>query len=322
MPSTKPLLRRFPFLDTTDIYTVRKKQGEVWGKYSSKVIDGKKYHLLHNRAELPHSAIDFIDCSAGVSAHFSDRHDWHWLLLPLTGHLELTINGQEFCADSSRAILQVPWEQYRFRATPARAIFFGLDSVLANKALPEDCRGCLAYTLEGPYRNVLKQLLIGLAEALDDWATGPVGRKQHPGFLKHLEASIASCISEGVRDSLSGGYGGGRIGTMPITAIRTFMDDNLAADLSIQDIADAAGVSIRTLQSGFADHYFLSPKQMLKVMRLDKARKLLKSRKGPDSVGDVCKLVGHGHAGRFSKEYAERFGESPSKTLRERAGEA
>ena len=61
----------------------------------------------------------------------------------------------------------------------------------------------------------------------------------------------------------------------------------------------------------------MSPKQMLKIMRLDKARELLKARKSPlQSVSKVCKAVGYGHAGRFSREYAERFGESPSETLK------
>jgi len=96
------------------------------------------------------------------------------------------------------------------------------------------------------------------------------------------------------------------------------MTGHLVEELSVKNIAAAAGVSIRTLQNSFADHYFMSPKQMLTTMRLDKARELLKSRKGPTSVGDVCEAVGFGHASRFSRGYAERFGETPSETLRSR----
>ena len=104
---------------------------------------------------------------------------------------------------------------------------------------------------------------------------------------------------------------------MPITRIRTFISDNLSSELTVGEIAEVAGVSVRTLQKGFTDHYFMSPKQMLKVMRLDKARALLKARKeNLRSVSEVCKAVGYGHAGRFSREYAERFGESPSETLK------
>jgi transcriptional regulator GlxA family with amidase domain len=99
--------------------------------------------------------------------------------------------------------------------------------------------------------------------------------------------------------------------------IRTFMSDNLETEITVGDIADSVGVSIRTLQKGFVDHYFMSPKQMLKIMRLDKARELLKARRSHvHSVNGACKAVGYGHAGRFSKEYADRFGETPSETLK------
>ena len=133
-----------------------------------------------------------------------------------------------------------------------------------------------------------------------------------------MELAVLHCLAEAIRDQETGGFAGSLVGSVPLTTVRTFMSDHLAEDLTVKDIAAAVGVSIRTLQNGFADHYFQSPKQMLTTMRLDKARELLKSRKGPTSVGDVCEAVGFGHAGRFSKGYAERFGETPSETLRSR----
>lgn len=153
---------------------------------------------------------------------------------------------------------------------------------------------------------------------MDDWATDPVGKKDHPAFMRHLEKAVASCVAEAIKDELTWGYDGGRIGSMPITAIRTFMNDNLASDLTVTDIAEAAVVSVRTLQTGFAEHYFTKPMLMLKAMRLDRARNLLKTRQAPASVSEACKAVGINHAGRFAKEYAERFGEPPAETLAKR----
>lgn len=320
MPSSKHLLTRFPFLDTNQIYDARKKQTAIWGRSSSKVIGGKKYHLIHNRVELPRSCIDYLSCTAGVQAEFDERQNRYWLLLPLSGHIEIQINGQEFVADTRRAVLHAPWEHYHFRSTEARAIFYGLDASLIHASLQENCRGCIGQSFEGPYRNVLKELLVGFAEVVDDWATGPVGKKDHPAFMRHLEKAVASCVAEAIKDELTGGYDGGVIGSMPITAIRTFMIDNLATDLTVKEIAEAAGVSVRTLQTGFAEHYFTTPMLMLKTMRLDRARNLLKSPKGPASVSEVCKAVSINHAGRFSKEYAERFGEPPAETLAKRRG--
>ena len=315
MATHNHLLTRFPFIESNSLYEVRKKQASVWGQASSKVIGGSAYRLVHNRAELPRSCLDYLDCSAGVEGEIRERQNRYWLLLPLSGHCEVAVNHKEFSVDATRAVLQAPWETYRFRATAGCTLTYGLDAALMHKHFPEGWRGHLGYTIEGSYRNVACKLLAGLAEALDDWATGSVGRKEHPGFVKHLEAAVVTCLVEGIRDDMSGGFYGGRIGNMPIAAIRTFMASSLSDDLTVKDIAEAAGVSVRTLQTGFAEHYFTKPMQMLKIMRLDKARDLLKSPKGPGTVGEACKAVGFGHAGRFSKEYAARFCESPSETL-------
>lgn len=318
MPSKTQPLSRYPFLNTDDLYTARKKQQVIWGIHKSRVVGGKKYQLTHNRAELPGGALNFIDCSSSIQANAASLHQQYWLLSPIEGHLEIEVNGQNFAASKTRAVLQSPWENYSFRATPAKAFILEISEPSLRKVLPDGFRGCFGYSFEGSFRNAIQQLLVGLAGVLNDWATGAVGTKKPPSFLKHMELAVLHCLAEAIRDQETGGFAGSVVGNMPLTAVRTFMSDHLAEELSVKEIAEAAGVSIRTLQNGFADHYFMSPKQMLTTMRLDKARELLKSRKGPDSVGAVCKAVGFGHAGRFSKEYAERFGETPSETLRQR----
>ena len=313
----KPLLSNYPFVDTKDIYDARKKHASVWGPFKSKVHGKKKYHMVHNRCELQRSSLDYLACTAGVHAESSAPQERYFLVLPLNGHLEVEVNGQEFIADATKAVVQVPWEHYKWRSVPMQAIFYGLDMALVNKSLPDGFRGRCGYTLEGSYRNVLKQTLVGFAESLDDWASGTVGTKQLPSFFKHMEAAVAGCIADGIREWGAGSFEAGRIGHMPLMTIRTFMSDNLDTEITVGDIADSVGVGIRTLQKGFVDHYFMGPKQMLKIMRLDRARELLTANTSHVHSGSgACKAVGYGHAGRFSKEYEVRFGETPSETLK------
>jgi AraC-like DNA-binding protein len=315
MAAPNHLLNRFPFLDTRSPYDARKKQRQVWGQYTNKVVGKAAYHLLHNRATLNRSAIDYLACSTSVRSEFSEPHDWYWLLLPTSGFLEITLCGKSFTADTTSALLLGPWQRMCFQASRATAIFYGIETSFMAEHLQEEHRDRPGFLIRGTYRNLLRQLLEGFANGLDDWATGPVGKSAHPSFVHHMETAVCSTIAEAVTDDLSGGYGGGRIGGMPITAIHTFLNDNLCDDLSIKEIAEAVGVSVRSLQTGFSEHYFMSPMQMLKNMRLDKARELLKSATKGITIGDICRRVGINHAGRFSKEYAERFGESPSQTL-------
>lgn len=315
----KTILSRFPFLNTDDPYKSRRKQERIWGSHQTRVIGGGKYQLLHNRAKLPRGALNYIKCSSSVEAKAVSPHRQYWLLSPMEGQLEVAVNGQNFTASKTRAVLQSPWESYSFRATPATAFIFEIPEESLRKVLPNAFCGCFGYTFEGSFRNAIQQLLLGMARVLDDWATGAVGTKKLPSFLKHIELAVHYCLAEAIRDQETGNYAGSMVGNMPLTTIRTFMSDHLAEDLSVKDIAEAAGVSIRTLQIGFAEHYFMSPKQMLTTMRLDKARELLKSRNGPDSVRAVCRAVGFCHAGRFSRDYAKRFNESPLETIRGRS---
>ena len=318
MARLQPLLSHFRFVDTTDRYVARKKHARLWGRFTSRTVGRAKYRLLHNLVHLNQSSLHYLECSANVSVQSELRHERYWLQVPLSGYLEININGQEVTADATRAVVQGPWRQYRFRTTPTRALFFGLDATLVDAVLPEGFRGRHAYVLEGVYRNLLAKLLVGFAETLDEWAASAAEGAAIPAFARHLEVAIGSCVADGIR---SGRAQGSVIGGVPITVIRELMAQRLREDLSVKDLAAAAGVGVRTLQKGFAEYYGVSPLHMLKTMRLDRARELMRASVRDIRVGDVCREVGHGHAGRFSAEYAARFGETPSETLQRRAAE-
>ena len=53
----------------------------------------------------------------------------------------------------------------------------------------------------------------------------------------------------------------------------------------------------------------------LRELRLQGARADL--RRGDGSVADIALRWGFGHFGRFAADYARRFGEAPSRTLRQ-----
>ncbi len=92
---------------------------------------------------------------------------------------------------------------------------------------------------------------------------------------------------------------------------------HLNEPLSIEMLAEHAGVSVRTLFSGFRNFRGASPMTYLRNLRLDKVRQELTSREHA-SVTDVAFRWGFSHLGRFAQEYKRRFGESPSATLRYR----
>jgi AraC-like DNA-binding protein len=91
---------------------------------------------------------------------------------------------------------------------------------------------------------------------------------------------------------------------------------DLARSWRIGDLARRCGVPRRTLEKHFRRFAGCAPRAFLRAERLDQARrKLLMARPGT-SVTDIAADCGLNHFGRFAVLYRERYGESPSETLR------
>lgn len=104
-------------------------------------------------------------------------------------------------------------------------------------------------------------------------------------------------------------------------AIRTaqdYIETHLSEPLTMHHIADAAQVSIRSLQDGFHNELRTTPTAFVRDRRLERVRNDL-AEAGPNdgtTVSEVAFRWGFNHLGRFASSYRQRFGESPSQTLR------
>ena len=101
-----------------------------------------------------------------------------------------------------------------------------------------------------------------------------------------------------------------------VRAAEEFIHANAARPLSLGDIAATAGVSVRTLQYSFGRHRGMRPMDFLRQVRLQHAREDLLSAEKIITVSEAAARWGFSHFGRFAAEYKERYGESPSATLR------
>jgi AraC-like DNA-binding protein len=100
-----------------------------------------------------------------------------------------------------------------------------------------------------------------------------------------------------------------------------FMADNAEASITVSDVAEHLGVSLRTLQAGFRCWRNSTPSAFLRQARLRRVRDDLLRADGATNVTAVALQYGFAHLGRFSAYYQSAFGETPSATLRRgRAG--
>jgi AraC-like DNA-binding protein len=93
--------------------------------------------------------------------------------------------------------------------------------------------------------------------------------------------------------------------------------DNAFRVVRMSEMATLTGVSERTLQDGFSRFRGKTPGQFARDLRLDLVRRALSEQKdGDNNVTKIALRFGFTHLGRFSRSYADRFGEYPSETLR------
>ena len=95
-----------------------------------------------------------------------------------------------------------------------------------------------------------------------------------------------------------------------------FLCANLETPVTRDRLAEASGVSMRTLSRTFLKYYGMGPIGFLKQRRFEAAyRTLLGAEPGTTTVTDTALRYGFIHMGKFSIEYRQIFGESPSTSL-------
>ena len=96
-----------------------------------------------------------------------------------------------------------------------------------------------------------------------------------------------------------------------------YIHAHAAEPVTVQELSEVAGLSVRSVQESFRRVFDVSPLTYLREVRLDRVRgELLELDPQAGVVGDVARRWGFAHLGRFSAAYAARFGEYPKQTLR------
>ncbi|WP_423739650.1 helix-turn-helix transcriptional regulator [Cupriavidus basilensis] len=138
---------------------------------------------------------------------------------------------------------------------------------------------------------------------------------ENPGVARQLELLLLALLAVAHEGAVSLVRRGAPLPGF-VKRAEAFITEHLAEKLQLEDISRAVGVAGRTLRDGFQQFKGTSPMQYLHAVRLERARQVLHSAPAAVRIADVALACGFRHLGRFSIAYKERFGESPSETLR------
>jgi AraC-like DNA-binding protein len=133
-------------------------------------------------------------------------------------------------------------------------------------------------------------------------------------FMRLLRSSI------GPRVALLGQQ---ESGVQRVTKAVTWVRENFAQPIKVDDLAELANMSLSSFHQHFKAVTAMSPLQYQKVLRLHEARRLMLARML--DAGSAGRQVGYLSASQFSREYARLFGSAPTRDiarLRENGGVA
>lgn len=95
-----------------------------------------------------------------------------------------------------------------------------------------------------------------------------------------------------------------------------FMRANMHQPLTLSEVAEAAGISARSLQYGFRRFHDSTPLAYLREIRLEAVQAELSSALNALPIRDVALKWGFAHMGHFAARYRSAYGETPSETAR------
>ena len=142
--------------------------------------------------------------------------------------------------------------------------------------------------------------------------------KRSPKAMALLTEATLRLVFENVPHHLSGGLDQRPPDITPrhIQRAIEYMHANLHLSLTMIDIAEAIGVSERSLQLGFRRFRETTPAMYLRRIRLDAVHAELCLRENQLPVHEVALKWGFAHMGRFAAQYRATFGIYPSQTVK------
>jgi AraC-like DNA-binding protein len=194
-----------------------------------------------------------------------------------------------------------------------------LESLLAS-TFGRSIANPMLLSMSEPLKMAAPELMTSIwSSVIEQVDSSPAG---HPdaileqGLSGILTSSILTGLSPYISDVLEPKTK--FLGPRYVAAAKSYLEQHFSEDISIETVASAVGISARQLTAAFHEHIGKSPVQLLREIRLEKARGRIEASHlpGTTTVASIAMASGFSHLGRFSAHYAEKYHEQPSETLK------
>ncbi|MBP9182948.1 MAG: AraC family transcriptional regulator [Fuscovulum sp.] len=282
-----------------------------------RLFDACHHHLAGQRLSL-----NYIAYGARTLIAPGELGGFYLLQIPLDGGAEITNGRDTYLSTPDRAAILNPhlptrmvWEEGTRQVLVQVSRQAMQDHLAAQIGGPSDRPLTFAGPLDltqGPGAALRRLVMWLVAEA--DAGSPPIG----PGLMaRQIEGSVLSGLLEAPHDH-GAQLGRARAAPRPrhLRLAEGFIEAHLDQPITLEEVAAAAGISPRGLQMAFRDWRGTTPLAFWRQARLARAHADLMAAPSGTRVTEVALRWGFSHFGRFAEQYRDRYGLSPSDTLR------
>lgn len=266
----------------------------------------------------------FVRAAAPFEISWSEQDDTLFCGLVVSGGIEFSVSDTVICRRGQAVAVGTasPWRASIRPGTHFCALLFPRGAAnrllerLSGRPPAEPLELAAPFPTTTPLGRMLAALITAaVAGAGED---GPLGRSPHTG--EALEEAMLALLLENLPHNHAGRIMRQRSEAAP-WAIRKaieFITAHARRDISVGEVAAAAGTSLRALQQNFQRSLKLSPQDYIKTVRLQGVHRELLDPASARSIEEIAADWGFVNRGHFARQYRKTFGRLPSQTRRSR----
>ena len=320
--TTRPLAG-FSLFESSDLDEARERVARVFCPHRLDMIGRGTFDACHNHVAGDRLSLNFIQYGAKTLIAPGELKDFYLLQIPLSGGAAISNGPDHYYSCAETAAMLNPhlpttmiWDEgcRQILVRIERAALQEQLSLLLGSSAGKPLTFCGPVDLTTGVGSSLSALIMHLVAQADN---GQMMLASGGLLARQLETVILSGILEAGQHNYSKYLRPTQSAAAPrhVRKAEEFVRDNLDNPISLDDIANAAGVTPRALQLGFRNFRNTSPMAVLRSERLRRVHEELMAGAPGVSVTEVATRWGFSHLGRFSQSYKARYGQSPSRTL-------